>query len=144
MKKRYINSLRDQSLTELIQRRQKEGLVVVNAPRPLPGEQQWDGDFITGIHYATGSFEEYSRQWKRMGAVKLALITNAEVLQKVIEGCQSHPLRHGLRSLLEKRGKSAVQEMASNLELHYIIDKFSDLAAELDAADWSVLGGDQR
>ena len=143
MKKRYINSLRDQSLTELIQRRQEEGLVVVNAPRPLPGEQQWEGDFITGIHYATGRLEDYSNKWERLGAAQLCLITNAEILQKVIESCQSHPFRYGLRSLLEKRGKSAVQEMAANLEMHYMIDESSDLTAELEAADWSVLGREQ-
>jgi hypothetical protein len=142
MRTRYINSLRDRTLTEAIQLLEP-GSAVVNAPRPLSGDGEWTGKFITGIHYATGSLAEYGKKWERSGAVQLVLITNAEVLQKVIVGCQSHPLRHGLRSLLEKRGKQAVQEMAANLELHYVVDESSDFAAELDAADWSVLGIEQ-
>jgi hypothetical protein len=139
MRTRYINSLRDRALTTKIQAL-KPGVVVVNAPRPIAGDETWQGEFVTGSFYATGSLEEYGKKWERLGAVQLILITNAEVFQKVIVGCQSHPLRHGLRALLEKRGKQAMQEMAANLELHYMIDESSDFAAELDAADWSVLG----
>ena len=49
---RYVNKLREGAYE--INRQNQMGLVVVNAPRPIPGEVTWEGPFITGLFYAAG------------------------------------------------------------------------------------------
>jgi hypothetical protein len=139
MKIRYINDLRYPEVTKSIEFTKKRRRIVVNAPRPLPGDRAWEGPFITGIHYASGKPSRYGDDWAKLGAVRVEVITNAEVLQEVIESCKDHAFRDRLRSLFEKRGPEAVKEMAVNIDLQYVIDPSADFASELASADWSVL-----
>ena len=41
----------------------KEGWVVVNAPRPIPGTITWHGKFRHGVFFAAGSREEFGKMW---------------------------------------------------------------------------------
>jgi hypothetical protein len=55
------------------------GWSVANAPRPLPGRLMWTGDFIAGIFYAAGPFDESWTEWDKLNASIVTLVTNEEI-----------------------------------------------------------------
>ena len=58
------------------------GMVVVNAPRGLPGEVMWESSFLTGIYWAAGLPSTARIQhWYRHGATIVDLVTNDQVVE---------------------------------------------------------------
>ena len=72
----------------LIEFLQPPGMEVYNAPRPLPGDTTWTGDFIAGCFYAaidpTGP--DYDRLKKQIGDLDgtlLIKVTNKEIIREM-------------------------------------------------------------
>jgi hypothetical protein len=55
------------------------GWRVVNAPRPLPGNLQWQGDFRAGIFYAAGDVDECGAEWEALDAALIDLVTDEQI-----------------------------------------------------------------
>lgn len=69
----------------------RPGQFVFNAPRPLPGAEQWIGPFVCGEHYAAVDFTlpAVDRALEEMSALR------AVVLRYVtVEECRERVLRH--------------------------------------------------
>ena len=109
---------------------------VVNAPRPLAGDETWEGDFISGRYYAAGTSEEYGDYWNKYGAVYLNLVTNAEVLQAIINSYQSHRYKKNLRGLIKKRGHRLIKDLGISIDLPYVVDESVSVEEMLNAANW--------
>ena len=73
MKSRYYNP------TEPTERKQLSdalaaGHTIVNAPRPLKGENSWRGEWCTGIYWATGDLATYLQEWQELKATIVVLV----------------------------------------------------------------------
>jgi hypothetical protein len=56
------------------------GRIVVNAPRPIGGEDQWKGSFLCGIFWAANAPTiDQVYHWYRYGATIVDLVTDADV-----------------------------------------------------------------
>ncbi|MEU7855151.1 hypothetical protein [Nonomuraea sp. NPDC049141] len=61
----------------------EHGWTVVNAPRPLLGRATWQGEFVSGVFYASGPLDEYGPRWLADDATLLVPVTPAEVVERV-------------------------------------------------------------
>ncbi|MGW4639642.1 hypothetical protein ACWEN6_13995 [Sphaerisporangium sp. NPDC004334] len=62
-------------------------LAVANAPRPLPGNPTWQGEFNHGIFYAAGPLHELAERWHADDAVLLVELTPQAIVRKVHARC---------------------------------------------------------
>lgn len=109
------------------------GLTVVNAARPMSGDEYWEGKFISGVFYVAGDLVRWQKHWLAYGAVRLQPITNQEILQAVIDKAKTHRYGSMLRGLVEKRGLSAIQELASNwLNMPFSVEH----GVDLESVEW--------
>lgn len=135
---RYVNAGHDEA--PRIQAALDKGHTVVNATRPLSGDEYWEGSFIAGLYYTAGDIERWGQHWKDYGGYQLKLVTNAQVLQTLVERCKGHPYGSRLKSILEKRGPGGVRELAWGMtEQPYWPDLSTDFPAELAAINWDEL-----
>ena len=118
----------------------EDGAIVVNAPRPLPGNKTWKGKFRSGIFYAAGDPEQYGAAWKDLDAKELRLVSNAEILRLVIE--EGHRRGYGdrLRELLSKFTPEKMAEQAHCwLNMPFFAEEATANWAQMLAdADWSA------
>ena len=56
---------------------------VVNAPRPLPGEIHFQGEFRHGVFYSAGPRDRYDQAWADLDAWPVTLITNLEIVERL-------------------------------------------------------------
>lgn len=70
-----------------------EGEIIVNAPRPLPGRITWEGEFLYGVHYATGHPDIYGSEWEELKAWRLVILSDAEIVERVKESISRDALR---------------------------------------------------
>jgi hypothetical protein len=109
----------------------------------MSGDEDWDGDFIAGRCYVAGDIERWGQHWLDYGAYQLEIVTNAQVLQNLINKCVGHPYGARLKDTILKRGDrggEVIRELAwSMLEQPYYPDLCTDVHAEIAAADWSEL-----
>ncbi len=56
---------------------------VYNAPRPIPGEIAFQGEFRHGIFYAAGPLDRYARAWDELDAWPVELISNMEIVDRL-------------------------------------------------------------
>lgn len=141
---RYVNSAHGEA--RKIQLRIDRGYTVVNSTRPMRGDEDWDGDFIAGRFYVAGDIERWGQHWLDYGAYQIVIVTNAQVLQNLINKCAGHPYGVRLKETILKRrsdmGAQVIRELAwSMLEQPYYPDLCTDIKAEIAAADWSILEG---
>lgn len=81
----YVNA--DQPFGEHSGTIERKGWAVANAPRPIPGEVTWQGDFRHGVFYAAGDLFMYGNSWASLDAWPVVPITNQEVLSKLEAYC---------------------------------------------------------
>jgi hypothetical protein len=81
-----------------------KGLVVYNAPRPIPGDICWEGDFRNGKFYAAGDRAKYGRDWDENLALPVNIITNDEIERRVRFHSESHPLHAAFPAYIEEHG----------------------------------------
>lgn len=96
--------------------------VIVNAPRPLFGNIQFTGDFISGIFYAAlDPADEYFQTWmdanKKLDARVIHYVTESELA----EALEAHKLK-----LQERYSKEAVDGLEAQ-------DLFDSYWTELDS-----------
>ncbi|MEL7225711.1 MAG: hypothetical protein AAGL17_12855, partial [Cyanobacteria bacterium J06576_12] len=91
---------------------QENGVIVVNAPRPLPGNKTWKGKFRCGIFYGTGELDRFGEEWAALDAKELRLVSNAHILRLVIE--EGHRRGYGdqLQELMMKFTPDKMAEQA--------------------------------
>ncbi|WP_373540381.1 hypothetical protein [Chamaesiphon sp.] len=70
------SSIERQKLTDLI----SSGKTVVCASRPLPGDEYWIGEWCGGVHWAIGQLSQFEKQWERLDAAIISLVSNQELL----------------------------------------------------------------
>jgi len=119
---------------------QEEGAIVVNAPRPLPGDKTWKGKFRCGVFYAAGKLERFGQEWAALDAKELRLISNAQILRLVIE--EGHRRGYG-NQLQEVMMKFTPDKMAEQAVCWLHMPFFAEEAAAnweqmLADADWSA------
>jgi hypothetical protein len=56
---------------------------VFNAPRPIPGEITFQGEFRHGIFYAAGPLEQYAQVWTDLDAWPVELISNIQIVDRL-------------------------------------------------------------
>jgi hypothetical protein len=56
------------------------GKTVVCAPRPIPGEETWQGDWCAGVFWASGDLDEFQLQWNELDATEILLTSNSKLL----------------------------------------------------------------
>ena len=119
---------------------QENGVIVVNAPRPLPGNKTWKGKFRCGIFYGTGELDRFGEEWAALDAKELRLVSNAHILRLVIE--EGH--RRGYGALLQElMMKFTPDKMAEQAVCWLNMPFFAEEAAAnweqmLADADWSA------
>lgn len=91
---------------------QEEGALVVNAPRPLPGNKTWEGRFRCGIFYAAGELDRFGREWAALDAKELRLVSNAQILRLVIEEGHRRGYGNRLQELMMKFTPDKLAEQA--------------------------------
>jgi hypothetical protein len=88
-----------------------KGLCVYNAPRPIPGDICWEGDFRNGKFYAAGEHSKYGRDWTENLALPVNIVTNDEIERRVRFHGESHPLADRLEEFLNENG---FKDLAAN------------------------------
>ena len=119
---------------------QEDGAIVVNAPRPLPGDKTWHGQFRHGIFYAAGKLDRFGREWVALDAYELRLVSNERILRLVIE--EGHRKGYGDR-LQELMTKFTPEKMAEQAYCWLNMPFFAEEATAgwekmLTDADWSA------
>ena len=119
---------------------QEDGEIVVNAPRPLPGNKTWTGKFRCGKFYAAGELAKFGETWVSLDAKELRLVSNAQVLRAVI--IEGHRRGYGdrLRELLTKFTPDKIAEQAVCwLNMPFFAEEAAaDWEQMLADADWSA------
>lgn len=94
---------------------------VANAPRPLPGEFTWAGEYRHGIFYAAGPLATFAERWDDLDGWQVIETSNAEIEARV-------------RAMCEERG-TPFEEILSDFD--------GDLGAVARACDlpWSNVAG---
>jgi len=134
------NARLPESTASQIRLAQEDGAIVVNAPRPLPGNKTWKGKFRCGIFYAAGDPEQYGAIWQDLDAKELRLVSNAQILRLVIEA--AHRRGYGDR-LKDVMAQFTPEKMAEQAECWLNMPFFAEEAAAnwaqmLADADWSA------
>lgn len=78
MEKVYVNQASD--IAKGLARYFTEGFTVVNASRPLSGDDAWEGDYLRGIHYAASKTNQFAKHWTDYDAKQVVVVTNEEIL----------------------------------------------------------------
>ena len=115
---------------------QEDGEIVVNAPRPLPGNKTWQGKFRSGVFYAAGDPEQYGAIWQALDAKELRLVSNAQILRLVIEA--GHRKGYGDRLKAVMMAQFTPEKMAEQAECWLNMPFFAEEAA----ADWQQMLAD--
>ena len=119
---------------------QEEGAIVVNAPRPLPGNKTWKGRFRCGVFYAAGELDRFGQEWATLDAKELRLVSNAQILRLVIE--EGHRRGYGdqLQELMMKFTPDKMAEQAICwLNMPFFAEEATvNWAQMLADADWSA------
>jgi len=90
---------------------ESEDFTVVNAPRPLPGEIEWQGEFLHGIFYAAGDFEKFGEQWESLDAHIVRLVNDEDVKALVCKRAAEHDPNLNIDKFVAD-GKSTWGELA--------------------------------
>ena len=90
---------------------QLNGWTVVNAPRPLPGRVQWEGEFRHGVHYAAGPLDEFADRWASLDAWPVMPITNMEIVMLIEKRAKDRGFKT-LSECLEANGYESVATLA--------------------------------
>ena len=59
----------------------EQGMMIVSAPRPLPGEESWSGSWCAGVYWAIGELTVYSKDWQDLDATIVLLVDNNMLLE---------------------------------------------------------------
>jgi hypothetical protein len=92
------------------------GWSVVNAPRPLPGEVTWTGDFRHGVFYAAGPREMFGESWDDLDAWPVQAITNIEIVEMISKRARDRGFK-GLCDCLEANGFASIAALARACDL---------------------------
>jgi hypothetical protein len=58
-----------------------DGLIVVCAPRPIPGLETWQGDWCCGVFWAIGD-ESFLPKWEALDATQIELVSNDQLVEE--------------------------------------------------------------
>ena len=100
---------------------QEDGAIVVNAPRPLPGNKTWKGKFRCGVFYAAGELERFGQEWAALDAKELRLVSNAQILRLVIEEGHRRGYGNQLQAVMMKFTPEKMAEQAVLLAQHAVL-----------------------
>ena len=116
----------------------EKGQVVVNAPRPLPGTNTWQGKFRSGIFYAAGDPARFCKVWADLDAKALRLVSNAHILRLVIEAGHRKGYGDVLQDVISKFTPDKLADQASCwLNMPFFADSAAaDWQQMLADADW--------
>ncbi len=64
------------------------GWQVVNAPRPIPGEVEWTGEFRHGCFYAAGDTGKFGKTWDDFDAWPVEEINNIQIADILSAKCK--------------------------------------------------------
>lgn len=119
---------------------QEDGAVVVNAPRPLPGNKTWKGRCRCGVFYAAGELDRFGQEWAALDAKELRLVSNARILRLVIEEGHRRGYGNQLQELMMKFTPDKIAEQAICwLNMPFFAEEATANWAQMLAdADWSA------
>lgn len=110
---RYLNE-REEDAQKVLDCNRR-GLTVVNAARPVSGEEDWIGRFLAGVHYTAGNLERLRQHWIDYDAKRVEVVSNADILQELIKVASQRRFGDRLFPLLRERGQSAMIELCRSL-----------------------------
>lgn len=122
----------------------EKGHVVVNAARPLPGTETWQGRFRRGIYYAAGDPARFGQIWADLDAKELRLVSNARILRLVIEEAHRKGYGNNLDLLRGFTPDKLADQAVSWLNMpFYAKEAVADWQQMLADADWSAPGSEE-
>jgi hypothetical protein len=108
----WVNSLDEDAERLLALLNPETGVVIYNAPRPIPGDDAWEGKFRHGIFYAIGTREQFGKSWDSLDAWPVQVVSNAEIEEKLRIEAANRPLGDRFESFVQKRGQAGYKELA--------------------------------
>jgi hypothetical protein len=116
----YLNAKDDRSPE--IWERILQGSTVACATRPISGEEDWEGDWLHGRHYAAGDRSIWEQHWEAFDAWEVVIVSNAEIEKRVREEAKKRPFGNRFDDLVEKKGVLFIKECAMNwLKMPYFV-----------------------
>lgn len=87
----YINRVRARLVHPQLIEWVEEGKTVVQAVRPVEGEEVWTGYWGGLKHFAVGQLADYFDDWQMLGAVELKLIDNRSIVNEMAQLLTQYP-----------------------------------------------------